>query len=60
MNHLETHQILRSNQFRFRTKHSCESQLLLTMYDFSYNMNNRTQVDIGILNFSKVLDKVAH
>ena len=42
------------------TKHSCESQLLLTIHDFSQFMNNRTQVDIGILDFSKAFDKVAH
>ena len=60
MKHLETHQILCPNQFGFRTKHSCESQLLLTIHDFSQFMNNRTQVDIGILDFSKAFDKVAH
>ena len=48
--------------FGFRTKYSCESQLLLTMQDFSNCMNNRTQVDIGILDFSKAsaFDKVAY
>ena len=60
MNHLETHQILCSNQFGFRIKHSCESQLLLSIHDFSHYMNNRTQVDIGILDFSKAFDKLAH
>ena len=60
MNHLETHKILCPNQFGFRIKHSCESQLLLTIHDFSHYMNNRTQVDIGILDFSKAFDKVAH
>ena len=60
MKHLETHQMLCPNQFGFRTKLSCESQLLLTIHDFSQFMNNRTQVDIGILDFSKAFDKVAH
>ena len=60
MNHLETHQILCPNQFGFRIKHSCESQLLLTIHDFSHYMNNRTQVDIGVLDFSEAFDKVAH
>ena len=40
-----------------RAKHSCESQLLLTVHDFSCFMNNRTQVDVGILDFSKAFDK---
>ena len=31
-------------------KHSCESQLLFTIHDFSYFINNRAQVDIGILD----------
>ena len=41
-------------------KHSCESQLLLTIHGFSHFMNSRTQVDIGILDFSKAFDKVDH
>ena len=57
---METHQLLCPNQFGFRTKHSCESQLPLTMHDFSRYMNERDQVDIGIWDFSKVFDKVAH
>ena len=60
MKHLDDHQILCPNQFGFRAKHSCESQLLLTVHDFSYFMNNRTQVDVGILDFSKAFDKVGH
>ena len=60
MKHLEIHQILCPNQFEFRTKHSCELQLLLIIHDFSHFMNNRTQVDIGILDFSKAFDKVAY
>ena len=61
MKHLGTHQISCPNQFVFRTKHSCELQLLLTfLLDFSNLMNNRTQVDIGILDFSKAFDKVVH
>ena len=62
MKHLEDHQILCPNQFGFRAKHSCESQLLLTVtvHYFSCFMNNRTQVDVGILDFSKAFDKVGH
>ena len=60
MKHLETNQILCPNQFRFRMKHSCESQLLLTIHDFSYFINNRTQVDNGISDFSKAFDEVGH
>ena len=44
MKHLEIHKMLCPNQLRFRTKHWCESQLLLNMHNFSHYMNNRTQV----------------
>ena len=36
MDHLETHQTLCPNQLGFRTKHLCESQLLLTIHNFSH------------------------
>ena len=57
-NHLETNNIICSNQFGFRNGHSCESQLLLTIDDFARALNNRLQVDIGILDLSKAFDKV--
>ena len=53
-------QILCPNQFGFRAEHSCESQLLVTINDFAYALNNKLQVDIGILDFSKAFDKVPH
>ena len=59
-NHLETNNILCNNQFGFRTGHSCESQLLLTIDDFVCALNNKLQVDIGILDLSKAFDKVPH
>ena len=59
-NHLETNNILCSNQFGFRTGHSCESQLLLTIDDFACALNNKLQVDIGILDLSKAFNKVPH
>ena len=57
MKHLEANNIICYNQFGFRSKHSCESQLL---FDFVYALNNKSQVDIGILDFSKAFDKVPH
>jgi len=60
MKHLETNNILCNNQYGFRARHSCESQLLLTVDDFACALNNRLQVDIGILDFSKAFDKVPH
>ena len=60
MKHLETNSILCNNQYGFRARRSCESQLLLTIDDFARALNNRLQVDIGILDFSKAFDKVPH
>ena len=60
MKHLETHDILVPCQFDFRSKHSSESQLLTVTDDFAKALNNKLQVDVGILDLSKVFDKVPH
>ena len=59
-NHLETNTILCSNQFGFRTGHSCESQLFFTIDDFARALNSKLQVDIAILDISKMFDEVSH
>ena len=38
--------------------HSCEAQLLIVTDDFAKALNNRQQVDIGILDLSKAFDRV--
>jgi len=60
MRHLESNNILAENQFGFRSNHSCESQLLITIDDFAKALDNKLQVDVGILDFSKAFDKVSH
>ena len=60
MNYLECHNILTTTQFGFQQKHSCESQLLLTTDDFARFLDSNTQVDVGILDLSKVFDKIPH
>ena len=60
MKHLESNNLLCETQYGFRNKHSCESQLLTTIDDFGKVMNDKLQVDIGILDFSKAFDKVPH
>ena len=60
MKHLEDQNILSESQFGFRTKHSCGSQLFITINDIAKNMDNNHQVDAAILDFSKAFDKVAH
>ena len=59
MKHLEINYILLS-QFGFRAGDSCEAQLLIITDDFAKALNNRQQVDIGILDLSKAFDRVPH
>ena len=40
--------------------HSCEAQLFLTTNDLAKAIDNKAQVDMAILDFSKAFDKVAH
>ena len=44
MHHLDSHNILLDTQFGFRSHHSCESQLLLTIDDLARGINNRQQI----------------
>ena len=60
MRHLEENNILIESQFGFRTRHSCESQLLVTVNDITKALDSRLQVDAAVLDFSKAFDKVAH
>ena len=60
MKYLEAHNILAPCQFGFRSAHSCESQLLTVTDDLSKALNNKLQVDVGILDLSKAFDKVPH
>ena len=60
MNYLESNNILTENQFGFREHHSCKSQLLVTVNDIAKAINNKLQVDLAVLDFSKAFDKVAH
>ena len=41
-------------------KNSCKAQLFLTTNDLAKEFNNKAQVDMAILDFSKVFDKVSH
>ena len=60
MKHLEAHSILAPCQFGFRSAHSCESQLLTVTDDNARALNNKLQVDVGIIDLSKALNKVSH
>ena len=60
INHLEKHKVLNDIQHGFRHRRSCESQLISVTNDFSNCLNNRSQIDSILLDFSKAFDKVDH
>jgi len=60
MNHLEANSILTHLQHGFRSGHSCETQLLTTLQDFTRNYDLNNQVDIAVLDFAKAFDTVPH
>lgn len=60
MKHFSKHTILTDKQHGFRQKHSCETQLILTMQDLTSSLDNKSQVDMVILDFSKAFDVVPH
>ena len=60
LGHLEKNKILSELQHGFRSGHSCESQLIITMNDLLEAWNDKDQVDMIILDFSKAFDMVPH
>ena len=59
MKHLDHHNILVDSQHGLRRKRSCESQLIRTINDIAKRMNDKTQTDAILLDFSKAFDKVS-
>ena len=60
MKHLEDQNILSDRQFGFRSNHSSESQLFITINDIAKQIYENLQVDTAILDFSKAFNKVSH
>ena len=60
ISHFSENKILTPVQHGFRSKHSCESQLLITTDEFIQNFESKTQTDVVVLNFSKAFDVVPH
>ena len=60
MVHLDRHKILSEFQHGFRKQRSCETQLLLTIHDFTTSLEAGEQLDAVVLDFSKAFDKVPH
>lgn len=60
MSHADYQNILYPLQHGFRQHRSCETQLLEFIDDVSKNLENSTQTDVLIMDFSKAFDKVSH
>jgi hypothetical protein len=51
MDHLDEHSILCDNQHGFRSKRSCETQLIITIEEIARKVATREQVDIILLDY---------
>ena len=60
MEFLDKHKILTTSQHGFRSGHSCETQLIQTIHDFTSALDNKTQTDVIITDLSKAFDTVPH
>ena len=60
LNFLDENNVLTHAQHGFRKGHSCETQLLITLSDLFKSLDKRTQVDVGILDFSRAFDTGPH
>jgi len=60
MSHFEEHHILNDCQHGFRSKRSCETQLIGMVHDLATNLDKRNRTDLIILDFSKAFDKASH
>ena len=54
--HTDQHNILIDCQHGFRSRHSCESQLIVivTVHDLASSLNQKHQTDMAIMDISKV------
>jgi len=50
--------ILSDAQHGFQKRRSCETQVLLTFEDVAEGLDDKTQIDMMLLDFSKAFDKV--
>ena len=58
--HLNFFNVLIKNQQRFRSQHSCVTQLISLLEDLSYSMDHHQQTEVILLDFVKVFDSVPH
>ena len=60
MKHLENNKVLTKCQHSFRSKRSCETQLIGLIQDLISTMDSKMQTDMIVLDFAKTFDKVSH
>ena len=60
MTHFDSNDLLNPFQHGFRSKHSCETQLVNFTQEMFDNLENGKQTDLIIMDFSKAFDKVDH
>ena len=60
MKHLESQNIITDAQLGFRKSRCCEFQLLSTIKDLAQGIEDKEQIDMILLDFSKAFDKVPH
>ena len=60
MHHFDGTNILTDAQHCFRKRRSCDTQLILAVQDLANSLDDRTQSDVILLDFSKAFDKVPH
>ena len=60
MTHFDSNDILSPFQHGFRSKHSCETQLISFTQEIFDNLEEGKQTDLIIMDFSKAFDKVDH
>ena len=60
MNYLCTNNILSDAQHSFRKSRSCETHFIMLVNDMAKSLNDGSQLDAALLDFSKVFDKVYH
>jgi hypothetical protein len=60
MSHFDQNDTLVDCQHGFRSKRSCETQLLSLTQELHQNLEDYEQVDMVVLDFSKAFDKVPH
>ena len=60
MKHFDEHGILADCQHGFRKQRSCETQLIGLTQELHERLEEKVQVDMIVLDFSKAFDKVPH